>query len=309
MYSGAPAATVGTQDPGVATVTRPAPDRRAPTPARHAAPVFPRDPATINTCPQSPLWAPGGRAGMRRRMPAGVSSSSRGPSTSLMTPAGIPISATTSSPARASAGGSTSGIFGAPRATVTAACTAGPSGRWLSADRPLGRSTETIGAGAAFTSSTTARSMPSNGLPSPVPNTASTITSYAAISDPCSAHEALSGTARTRAPMRPRMSRLVRASPRTASGAASRKTVGSTPRPRSRRATTKPSPPLLPRPHSTATRRAPRSSKADSIASTIRCPACSISTIDGIPISSIVRRSTSRICAASSTRIHSSLVH
>ena len=41
MYSGAIAATIGTHDRGVATVTRPAPDRSAPIAARCAAPVLP----------------------------------------------------------------------------------------------------------------------------------------------------------------------------------------------------------------------------------------------------------------------------
>ena len=41
MYSGAIAATIGRHDAGVATVTRPAPDRSAPIAARCAAPVLP----------------------------------------------------------------------------------------------------------------------------------------------------------------------------------------------------------------------------------------------------------------------------
>ena len=51
MYSGAIAATIGRQHAGVATVTSPAPDRSAPSAARCAAPVFPREPATISTRP------------------------------------------------------------------------------------------------------------------------------------------------------------------------------------------------------------------------------------------------------------------
>ena len=51
MYSGAIAATIGWHDAGVATVTSPAPDRSAPTAARCAAPVLPREPATISTRP------------------------------------------------------------------------------------------------------------------------------------------------------------------------------------------------------------------------------------------------------------------
>ena len=82
-----------------------------------------------------------------------------------------------------------------------------------------------------------------------------------------------------------------------------RNTETSTPRCSSVRATTNPSPPLLPRPHSTATRPSSRSLWTASIAATTWRPAFSISTSDGMPISSIVRRSASRICAAFRTRI------
>ena len=51
MYSGPIAATIGWHAAGVATVTRPAPDRSAPTAARCAAPVLPREPATTSTRP------------------------------------------------------------------------------------------------------------------------------------------------------------------------------------------------------------------------------------------------------------------
>ena len=48
---GAIAATTAWQLAGVATVTSPAPDRSAPIAARCAAPVLPREPATISTRP------------------------------------------------------------------------------------------------------------------------------------------------------------------------------------------------------------------------------------------------------------------
>ena len=51
MYSAPSAATIGRQLAGVATVTSPAPDRSAAIAASAAAPVFPRDPATISTRP------------------------------------------------------------------------------------------------------------------------------------------------------------------------------------------------------------------------------------------------------------------
>ena len=59
--------------------------------------------------------------------------------------AGMPMSAITRSPQCASAGGSTSGIFGAARVTVIDASIASPSTSWVSADRPVGRSIATIG--------------------------------------------------------------------------------------------------------------------------------------------------------------------
>jgi hypothetical protein len=68
------------------------------------------------------------------------------------------------------------------------------------------------------------------------------------------------------------------------------------------RATTNPSPPLLPRPQSTATRMVSRFSNDASMAATTWRPAFSMSTIDGMPMSSIVRRSASRIWRVLNTR-------
>src|SRR5438552_228400 len=66
---------------------------------------------------------------------------------------------------------------------------------------------------------------------------------------------------------------------------------------------TKPSPPLLPRPDTIATRCRVRSGNADRIAATTCVPAFSISVSTEIPCSLIVRRSASRICADVSTRM------
>ena len=55
MYSGISALTTGWQARGVATVSRPAPERSAPRAARCAAPVLPIDPATTSTRPHAPL--------------------------------------------------------------------------------------------------------------------------------------------------------------------------------------------------------------------------------------------------------------
>ena len=145
MYSGPIAATTAWQLDGVATVTRPAPERSAPTAARCAAPVLPREPATISTRPKSPLWLSGARGVTISRMALRVSSSTRGPSRLSSTSAGMPMSAMTMSPARVSPGGSTSGSLGAPSVTVVSASIDSPIGSASSAERPDGRSIETTG--------------------------------------------------------------------------------------------------------------------------------------------------------------------
>ena len=61
INSGAWAAMAGMALAAEATVTSPAPARRAAIPAMAAAPDFPRDPATTSTCPNVPLWPPRGR--------------------------------------------------------------------------------------------------------------------------------------------------------------------------------------------------------------------------------------------------------
>ncbi len=70
------------------------------------------------------------------RIAARVNSSTRGPSTVSMTSVGMPISAMTMSPARVSAGGSTSASFGAPSVIVVSASIESPIGSCESADRP-----------------------------------------------------------------------------------------------------------------------------------------------------------------------------
>jgi hypothetical protein len=62
-----------------------------------------------------------------------------------MTSSGMPMSAMTMSPARSSAGGSTSGSFGAPSVTVTVASMQSPMSSCVSADMPDGTSIDTTG--------------------------------------------------------------------------------------------------------------------------------------------------------------------
>ena len=63
ISSGRLCATMGSAGAGVATVTNPAPDTRAPEAERMAAPVFPTAPAATSTCPKVPLWALSARGG------------------------------------------------------------------------------------------------------------------------------------------------------------------------------------------------------------------------------------------------------
>ena len=70
------------------------------------------------------------------------------------------MSAITMSPACISAGGRTSGSFGAPSVTVMAASIASPTRSDVSADRPEGRSIATTGMPEPLTSATTVSSMP-----------------------------------------------------------------------------------------------------------------------------------------------------
>src|SRR5229473_2944367 len=53
------------------SLTRPAPARAAPVPARYAAPVKPRLPASTTTVPKVPLWASRGRSGRMTASGAG----------------------------------------------------------------------------------------------------------------------------------------------------------------------------------------------------------------------------------------------
>ncbi len=87
----------------------------------------------------------------------------------------------------------------------------------------------------------------------PVPKMASTTTSAISVTvtTPGSASPAALNPTRGSIPRRCRISRFRRASPLYSSGSASVTTVTSTPASRSSRATTNPSPPLLPLPQKT----------------------------------------------------------
>ncbi len=141
------------------------------------------------------------------------------------------------------------------------------------------------------------RRMPSSAGPSftgparPVPKIASitTVTSLASFPN----------FRTTGQPQASSMRRFAAASPLRSPGSNSSRTVRlpQSFRVKSCRATTNPSPPLLPFPHTTKTCWSSRSSKVSRRKSMTRLPAFSIKMRPGIP-RSIVRRSTSRISAA-----------
>ena len=184
------------------------------------------------------------------------------------------------------------------------AATAGPTTSALSALRPVGKSIATTGFEQAFRSAMMVSTRPVAGLESPVPRIASTIRSAPRTSDPCSSQLAASAISTTSISSARKAPRFTRASPRTSPDTPIRNTDVSMPRSDNVRATTNPSPPLFPLPHSTAMCRLDRSSNVASIEATTCLPAFSISTSDGIPISSVVRLSASRICWLVRTRMN-----
>jgi len=132
-------ATIAWQSAGVAMVTRPAPERSAPIPGevRGAGPPF-----RIRRRSESARSRLVAVRRARRHEVAGAGScqsSTRGPSMSLMTSTGMPMSAMTMSPARTSAGMSTSGSLGRASVTVVPASIDSPIGKEESAERPDGK--------------------------------------------------------------------------------------------------------------------------------------------------------------------------
>ncbi len=96
-------------------------------------------------------------------------------------------------------------------------------------------------------------------------------------------------------PMPRATARLIAASPPTSAAAASSRISGRAPALKRWRATTNPSPPLLPLPATTTIRSAAGSGKRSLKARTMRSPAFSMSTTPGMPSSSIAVLSTAFI--------------
>ena len=218
------------------------------------------------------------------------------------------MSAMTSLPASASAGGSTSGSFGArQRHRERRVRPPARARRGLSADRPLGRSIDDDRpARDAFRSATIVSASPVSGALSPVPNSASTMTSDA---EHVRAVQLPRGrVARSRRRRRPRSrstSRFARASPfdvgrradevhadvdvaaraACARRRSRRRRCCRARRARRRASTASAVERATPSPRRPAGRRSPSARST------------------AMPMSSIVRRSASRICSALSTRM------
>ena len=98
-----------------ATVTSPAPARRAPRPVMAAAPVLPREPATIRACPKVPLCPPRCRGASSG---ANIDGSSSENHASSYSEGGLPMAPTMSSPACSQLGANTWAGLGAVKVTV-----------------------------------------------------------------------------------------------------------------------------------------------------------------------------------------------
>ena len=121
-----------------ATVTRPAPARRAANPDMAGAPVFPREPPTTRTWPKVPLCPSRGLGASSSRNIRGSTTDSHASSYS---DSGLPIGPTCSSPAWLQFGGSTSAGLGAVNVMVQSARANSPTGCGESLGIPEGIST------------------------------------------------------------------------------------------------------------------------------------------------------------------------
>ena len=193
------------------------------------------------------------------------------------------MSAITMSPACSSAGGSTSGIFGAPSVTVIVASMQSPISSWRvgrharrQVDRD-DRQARRVHVGDdrlehALAAASSARCRRSRRRSA----------SHSEISEKCSSHAWLSAISTTVRPSRPRISRLVRASPRTSATLAEQEhgDVDAALDQRARDDEAVAAVVAAAAQHGDAAARR-RSSKVASIAATTWRPAFSISTIDG----------------------------
>ena len=128
-------------------VTSPAPARNAPRPLSAAAPDFPDEPATNNTCPNFPLCPSAPRTSGRDANSSGLSQRSAPFPSSSIKSTGEPIGTTSRDPQASALRESNWPTFGAVKVTVRWANSTGPAGASSSDGRPEGVSTERIRAG------------------------------------------------------------------------------------------------------------------------------------------------------------------
>src|ERR1700686_2995684 len=178
---------------------------------------------------------------------------------------------------------------------VTVARTAAPPTLPVEASTPLGTSMLTTRDLAVLTGCMASATPPLGSPSKPVPSRASRITA-ASPSTPASSVTNRGGSPGRRA-------RFAWASPENSSSGAVHRTLPILPTSRSRRAATRPSPPLLPLPHTTTTE---PSGATRSPARATPWPARSIRSSEGTPCSSIAQRSIARISAASGSGVSQS---
>ena len=246
------------------------------------APVSPRAPPATTTTPDSNLLPERGRGGTSFSTASAMTPARSGRGA----PRGIPISTTSTRPACPFPGSTYRPTFGPWNVAVASALTASPSTSPVDAFTPEGTSQATTGAPASLIA-LIAPATGSRGSPSkPVPSIASTI---APDRSRCSGANSRGGSPGRR-------SRFARASPFVCDRSPTASTSTSRPSSRRSRATTRPSPPLFPLPHTTRTGPRPAT---EAVARASPAPARSIRSSPGIPRSSIAQASAERISAAS----------
>ncbi len=245
------------------------------------APVKPRAPPTTSTAPAEYLVSPG-------RLPGAVRPSASTAAVATSACGGMPISATATRPEWLRPGSTAVPSLRPWKHTVTSAVTAPPATTPVEASTPEGTSSATIPGSPAMAAITAAAS--GLGRPwNPVPSSASTIT-------PARCRRALRTRSCMRTPRRAAIEWFRRASSGSPAGSAASKHSTSHPAVCRWRATTKPSPPLLPPPQTTA---AVLPAYVLRISWAAARPARSMSTAPGMPISVIAPASAARISPAS----------
>ncbi len=198
------------------------------------------------------------------------------------TVSGTPISASTVSPHRARPGISKCAGLRRKNVTVSSQCTA-PVAAPLSPQTPLGTSTATMGSALRCALASVSAAAPSSGRVKPAPNKASTTKVCPSRQDASKGR--LTGVpAAYSACMACQCRQAMRASPDQASGSDRSTTFTGQPCCNNDAAATRPSPPLLPGPHSTTVG---CGAQRCTMARATACPAASIRVRPGVPRSMV----------------------